>query len=175
MLKLTFASLLTAFSCAFAVAEDSVVLPKDVPPVMGTAEAIPPDPGYNNWYLKLVIPKVTWNVVGERKPKREWPELKVNVEEATLNLQIRYGPATQLAEDAQNRVLDVNGKRLGVEEISERLGSKAPVLVSVSGRMPDPFYLQCTKPDTLIVVLGIPSAPAPELLPQPAEAKENTK
>ena len=95
-------------------------------------------------------------------------EVKVEVEEATLDLKMHYDPATQLAADAQNRVLDLKGKRLSADEIFERLDRKTPVLVSVSGRMPDPFYLQCTKPDTLIVVLGIPSSPAPELLPQPA-------
>ena len=40
--------------------------------------------------------------------------------------------------------------------------------------MPDPFYLQCTKPDALIVVLGIPSYPAPELLPCPTVAKKTS-
>ena len=168
MLKLTVAILLVASSCSLAVAKNPGPLPSDVPPVIGTAMILPPDPGYNNWSLRLAVPKVAWKVVGERKPKREWPEFKVEVEEATLDLKMQYDPATQLAADAQNRVLDLRGKRLSADEVFERLDSKTPVLVSVSGRMPDPFYLQCTKPDTLIVVLGIPSSPAPELLPQPA-------
>jgi len=155
-------------SCVVANAEEPPALPKDVPPVISTAMILPPDPGYSNWSLRLAVPKVAWTVVGERKPKREWPEFKVEAEEATLDLKMQYDPATQLAADAQNRVLDLRGKRLSADEVFERLDSKTPVLVSVSGRMPDPFYLQCTKPDTLIVVLGIPSSPAPELLPQPA-------
>ena len=39
------------------------------------------------------------------------------------------------------------------------------VLVSVSGEMPDPFYLRCVKPDTLIVLLGLPSSREYNLLP----------
>jgi hypothetical protein len=46
--------------------------------------------------------------------------------------------------------------------------SPAAVLISVSGRMPDAFYLQCMRPDTLIVILGIPNSPAPHLLPHEA-------
>ena len=160
-------SLALVCACVVANAEEPPALPKDVPPVIGTAMILPPDPGHNNWSLRLAVPKVAWKVVGERKPKREWPEFKVEVEEATLDLKMHYDPATQLAADAQNRVLDLKGKRLSADEVFQRLDSKKPVLVSVSGRMPDPFYLQCTKPDTLIVVLGIPSSPAPELLPQP--------
>lgn len=82
-----------------------------------------------------------------------------------------YDSKTALSESAQNRVLDLKGRRLGRDEAVQRLNAKTPVLVSVSGQMLDPFYLQCTKPDTLIVVLGIPSYPAPELLPRPREAK----
>lgn len=96
----------------------------------------------------------------------------MTAEGANLTLPMTYHPATQLSEISQNRILDLKKNRLSREEALKRLASSTPVLVSVSGRMPDPFYLQCTKPDTLIVVLGIPSSPAPDLLPQPASPQQ---
>jgi len=150
---------------------DSKLLPKDVPPVIGTAVAIASSTSGDDgqWSIRLVVPKVAWEVVGEERPKIEWPEFNVTVEEAVLKLPMKYHPATQLSDNAQNRILDLTGRRLTREESEKRLVSNTTVLVSVSGRMPDPFYLQCTKPDTLIVVLGIPACPAPELLPCPKE------
>lgn len=177
MSKSSILSLLVAVFCAVADAENPVSLPKDVPPVIGTAVAITSSkPGGDNdeWSIELVVPKVAWEVVGEERPKREWREFKVTVKEAALTLQMGYHPATQLSENAQNRVLDLKGRRLKRDEALKRLDTKTPVLVSVSGRMPDPFYLQCTKPATLIVVLGIPSYPAPELLPCPTVAKKTS-
>ena len=47
-----------------------------------------------------------------------------------------------------------------------RLAKETPVLVSVTGEMPDAYYLQLTNPDALIVILGPRDGfPAPELLP----------
>ncbi len=160
------------------VNEESGALPKDVPPVIGTAIATKSQPG-GKWSVRLSVPKVTWEGVGVFRVKREWPKFKVTVQEVVLELPMGYqehhkgGRAlTQLSDNSQNRVLDLQGRRLGSDEALKRLAAKTPVLVSVSGQMPDPFYLQCTKPDTLIVVLGIPSYPAPELLPNPKAAKE---
>lgn len=150
------------------VSANTAPLPKDVPPVLGIAVAAhPAAPEGHKWSIRLAVPKVTWQVVGRRLPKKEWPVFKVTVEEAVLTLPMGYHPATQLSDHAQNRILDMTGKRLGRDEALKHLASRTPVLVSVSGRMPDPFYLQCTRPDTLIVVLGIPTSPAPELLPSP--------
>jgi hypothetical protein len=63
-------------------------------------------------------------------------------------------------------VVDLNGTELNREQILERLSKETPVLVSVSGRMPDPFFLQLTRPGALIVVLGPrDGAPSPQMLP----------
>lgn len=46
-----------------------------------------------------------------------------------------------------------------------------PVLVSVSGEMPDAYFLQLTKPDALILILGPRDGyPAPEFLPAKKQA-----
>jgi hypothetical protein len=169
MTRIVVAVAFVVCACVVANADEPPALPKDVPPVVGTAVAIPPTPSDGDkWSIKLSVPKVRWEVVGEERPKIDWPEFKTNVEDASLTLSMAYGPESQLNEIAQNRILDMKGKRLHREEALKRLASSTPVLVSVSGRRPDPFYLQTTKPDTLVVVLGIPSSPAPELLPQPA-------
>ena len=160
-------------ACVVANAEEPPALPKDVPPVVGTAVATAPtSPDGDKWSINLSVPKVKWEIVGEKRPKIDWPRFSVTAEGASLTLPMTYHPATQLSEIAQNRILDLKGKRLSREEALKRLASSTPVLVSVSGRMPDPFYLQCTKPDTLIVVLGIPSSPAPEYLPQQASPSQ---
>ena len=119
----------------------------------------------------MTIPKIAWKVVGERRPKIEWPEFRVNVEEQVLKLSMNYHAETALSEESQNRIVDLKGRRLKRDEAVKRLKEKTPVLISASGRMPDAFYLQCTKADTLIVLLGIPDAPAPQLLPR--ETKED--
>ena len=171
MTRVIFAVACVACGCVIASADESTTLPKDVPPVVGTAVAIPPTGSDDDdWSIKLTVSKVKWEIVGEERPKLDWPRFKVTAENASLILPMTYEPASALSEIAQNRILDVKGQRLSREQALKRLASSKPVLVSVSGRMPDAYYLQCTKPDTLIVVLGIPSAPAPDLLPQPVSS-----
>ncbi|MEY4565323.1 MAG: hypothetical protein RLY14_293 [Planctomycetota bacterium] len=164
--------LLTTFGCGLVSANELVSLPKDVPPVIGTAISANDS---ENWAVQLTIPRITWKIVGEQRSKIEWPELQVKVEETVLKLSMDYHPATQLSEESQNRLVDLNGRRLKRDEAVKRLKDKTPVLISVSGRMPDAFYLQCTKPDTLIVILGIPEFPAPQLLPHEITDHGRTK
>lgn len=153
-----------AFLGGFVGAAEPVALPQGVPPVTGVA-AVSGDS--NNWAVELAIPRITWEVVGEKRPKAEWSKFDVRVQEARMTLRLRYDRASQLAENSRNRIVDLQGRRLEYAEAAKLLKSRTPVLVSVSGEMPDPYHLQCVKPDTLIVILGIPDAPAPQLLPQP--------
>ena len=146
-----------------AIASDPVPVPKDVPPVL--AMAVVSDPGkgdeFREWKIRLTLPKIEWEVVGEVVPKKQWPELKAEVQMATLTL--RMGGPSQLAE---SRVVDLKGKELSRDQAVKRLEKETPVLISVSGRMPDAYFLQLTNPDALIVILGARDGyPAPELLP----------
>jgi hypothetical protein len=145
-----------------AVAQRSPPLPKDVPPLIGVA--IVGDPGQggeSEWTVELTLPRIAWQVVGEVVPKKQWPELKTEVEKTTLTL--RMGGLSQLA---PSRIVDLRGRALGRTQVVSRLKWETPVLVSVSGRMPDPYFLQLTKPDALIVILGARDGyPAPDLLP----------
>ena len=153
-------------------AAETPAFPTDVPPIVGTAIAIP-DNDSDYYSVQITIPKMRWFVVGERRPKLEWPTLKVTAESATLDLLIlndrsESAQLSQLSENAQSRIVNLNGKRLSSKEVLKRLKSSKAILVSVSGKMPNAYHLQTTKPDTLIVILGISAdMPRPDLLPQP--------
>lgn len=162
-----------ALLCGEGVLAESPPLPKDVPPVVGTA--VVTDPGKDGedseWTIRLTVPRITWEVVGEVVPKKEWPELKAEVAKGTLTL--RLGGPSALA---PSRVVDLDGKDLSRQQIVKRLEHESPVLVSLSGRMVDPYYLPLTKADALIVILGPRDGyPAPELWPAKKESAAERK
>lgn len=137
-------------------------IPKDVPPVMGSAVVGKAEAdAKGEWTIRLTVPKVRWEVVGEVVPKKSWPELRAEVEPETRTL-LMDGPS-QLA---PSRIVNVLGKELPRGEIVKRLAKETPVLVSLSGEMVDPYYLQLTREDALIVILGPRDGmPAPAWLP----------
>ena len=146
-----------------AIGKDPSGLPRNVPPVLGTAVVSDPGKGEESqeWKIKLTLPKIAWEVVGESVPKKQWPELKSEVRMTTLTL--RMGGPSQLAE---SRVVDLKGNELSRDQVVKRLENEIPVLVSVSGGMPDGYFLQLTHTDALIVILGARDGyPAPEFLP----------
>ena len=49
--------------------------------------------------------------------------------------------------------------------MKQRLASYTPVLLAVNGKMPEPFYLQCLAPDTLMVLVGESTPALFNLLP----------
>jgi hypothetical protein len=134
-----------------------------VPPILGTAAVI--DGGAADtasaWRIRVAIPTIRWQIVGEIEPKTRWPGLITEVEENTLTLEM--GGRSALRE---SRLVRLDGTQLTRAQAVERLARKTPVLVSVSGEMPDPYFLQLARADTLIVILGPrDGAPAPSLLP----------
>ncbi len=146
-------------------AKDPTPFPKDVPPVLGMAKVADVGLASDEWSMTLTLPKIAWQVVGEVVPKREWPELHVDVDKTVKTL--TFGGPSQLR---PSRVVNLQGKSLSREEIIGRLTEESPVLVAVSGRMPDQYFLQLTQEDALIVILHArDDSPAPELLP----AKKN--
>jgi hypothetical protein len=148
-------------------AADSVATPQGGAPLMGLAVALPEDPTITAeyaWLLKVQVPKIVWQITGKRRPREEWTEIKAEVEMKTLHYSMGYHRATQLADRSQNRLVDLNGKRLSREEALKRLGKDTPVLVSISD-MPDPYYLQFAKPDTLILLIGLADSEDYDLLP----------
>ena len=172
-MRLTCIILILAYYTMNSVkAGDTPAFPTDVPPIVGTAIAIP-DNDSDYYSVRLTVPKIRWFVVGERRPKLEWPTLKVTAESTTLDLLIfndrsESASLSQLSENAQSRIVNLDGKRLSSKEVLKRLKSSKAVLISVSGKMPNAYHLQTTKPDTMIAILGISAdMPRPNLLPQP--------
>ncbi|WP_425613597.1 hypothetical protein NA78x_003432 [Anatilimnocola sp. NA78] len=156
-------ALLVLSVSTLAIAGDPISFPSDVPPVIGMAVVSEPGTGDESreWKIKLTVPKIAWEVVGEVTPKKRWPELKSEVEKAILTL--RMGGPSPLT---PSRVVDLKGMELSRDQVVKRLEKEIPVLVSVSGRMPDAYFLQLTAPDSLVVILGArDNYPAPELLP----------
>ena len=138
-------------------------MPQGIPPIVGTAmiENSGRLNGVREWQIRLTVPKVSWRIEGEVLPKRSWPKLKTEVQEQTLLLRMD-GPRAL----SPSYVMERDGHVLDREEIMVKLQRETPVLVSVSGKIPDPYYLQLTQPDALIVILGArEKAPRPELLP----------
>ena len=164
--------ILAYYSMNSVKAGEKPAFPTDVPPIVGSAIAIP-DNDSDYYLVRLTVPKIRWFVVGERRPKLEWPTLKVTAESTTLELLIfndrsESASLSQLSENVQSRIVNLNGKRLSSKEVLKRLKSSKAVLISVSGKMPNAYHLQTTKPDTMIAILGISAdMPRPNLLPQP--------
>jgi hypothetical protein len=105
-----------------------------------------------------------WRFARKVAPKTEQPELRVDVKNDTRTL-VLGGPGAP----AESRVVNVAGHDLSNDDILKRLKTDTPVLVSVSGKMVEPLYLQLTKPDALIILLGEKDGvPAPTLLPSAA-------
>ena len=138
-------------------------LPRDLPPLLAMAEFCRPESkaADGSWELKLTVPKIRWVLVGEVVPKKSWPKLRVGVQKVELHLHM--GTLSQLA---PSRVVDMKGRELDRKEIQQRLQKETPVLVALSGRMPDSYHLQLTRSDALIVILGARDlSPAVSLMP----------
>lgn len=149
-------------------ANDVPPFPKNVPPIVGTAVVADASESHGSsaWQIKLTVPKIQWEVVGEMVPKKVWPQLKADVKEVRLVLSM--GGPSQLAE---SRVADMQGRELSRDQILRRLAKETPVLLSVSGEMPDAYFLQLTDAEALIIILGPRDGyPAPGLLPAKKES-----
>lgn len=169
MVQLEWATALSIWVTCVAVAADGPTLPQQLPPILGTA--VVAKSGSNarsdEWQVRVVVPKARWEIVGDEVPKERRPELKVEVVEVVLNL--RMGGPSQLAE---SQFVDIRGKELSREQVEKRFATESPVLVAVSGMMPDARLLRLTKEDAVIVLLGPRDGqPAPELLPERKTAK----
>ncbi len=138
-------------------------LPKQLPPLFGTAVVVkhPTDPNETHWQVRLTFPKTQWEVIGKVVPKQTWPEVRTDVKKTSIVLS--FGGPSALAE---SQIVNRSGKSLERNEVESRLSEETPVLISVSGKMLDDYYLQLFKPDSIVVILGPrDGAPAPQLLP----------
>lgn len=105
--------LLAVINLELAFSDEPSSLPKDVPPVVGMAVSSDDSQG---WSVELTVPKVTWKVIGEQRPKVEWSRFQVDVEQAVLKLSLDYHQASQLPDESRNRIVDLTGRRLKRDE-----------------------------------------------------------
>jgi len=144
-------------------ADEKVAFPQRVPPVIGTAinGQSAADSDASEWAVTLTVPRARWKVVGEVIPKEKWPELDVSVDKATLTL--KMGGPSQLSE---SQFLNLEGNEISRKEVTERLKNETSVLIAVDGRMPEPYYLELLRPETIVIVLGPrEGTPRADLLP----------
>ena len=146
-----------------SAAQENDALPTTMPPLIGMA--VVHDAGLANqvgeWRIRLTLPKISWHIKGQDKPIKAWPKLETGLEKQTIMLRMD-GPSALLP----SYVVDLKGQPLNREQILARLRHETPVWVSVDGKKPDPYYLQLTYPEALIVILGDrEKAPRPDLLP----------
>jgi hypothetical protein len=76
---------------------------------------------------------------------------KVEVKSQAVH-QVGWRELTLPVDGKQVVVLDVRGKKVGAKSLPERLKQRTAVLLCVTGQPPDPFELQTTREDTLIVM-----------------------
>lgn len=151
-----------------SLSAQEVAAPKGLPPVTAMAELVQ-DGEMNDrgeWFIDLEIPRSRWQITGAMVPKREWPELEAEVE--MVALQLKFDGPSQLS---PARIVDVEGRELERETVLARFTERQPVLVATTMEMPDPFYLQLLKPESLVVILGPrEDAPRPDLYPMKTKA-----
>lgn len=159
-----FGVLLIAYT---ALADELPLLPRSVPPLIGMVSAKAAATNATSKEdeaqprIVVTVPKVRWKVVGEIVPKESWPKVEAQVEKVSITLKL--GGPSPLAE---SRFMTIEGQELEIKDVVSRLQKPQPVLISVNGDMPEPYYLQTSRPETLILILGPRDGmPAPELLP----------
>jgi hypothetical protein len=150
-MKIHFLFIIILLRAGLVFSGDLLVDQKGVPPVIGIAQVTSPDahttselPG-----ISLRIPKIHWFVVGEAIPKKQWPQLKAETKMEALRIQLD-GPSAL----SPSVVVDLSGNEVKYEEWTRLLEKETPVFVSVTGEMPDPYFFQLAKPDSLVIILG---------------------
>jgi hypothetical protein len=114
--------------------------PEGVPPLTGAAVARAVEGNGSQWSIAVTMPRDTWREVQIVMPKLNWPEpiwedVRPGIREGTMTL-----PMGDDSMPALCAVVDMNGKRLGHDQIMQQLKTKTPVLVSVTGQVPHACY-----------------------------------
>jgi hypothetical protein len=170
--------LICHFSILMALASASFAaeFPSGVPPLTGMAIAQPTegDQSHPAWNIALILDKDVWDGVWVAMPKMQWPELKSERDESRPGF--RLGTLTlPMGVDSQPafcRVVGMHGQKLGRDQVLRQLKAKTPVLISVSGKMPDARYLRLPTAASVIVLLG-PGNKQDKIISPLATAKES--
>lgn len=128
-----------------------------LPPLTGMAVARSMDGERQEaeWTLSVTLGEEAWQAVGQVLPAREWPEITwERVRGSTASLGTMTFPMDGSASPVLCRVLDLDGKEVGRDRALEDLGTEKRLLVSATGRIPEPRYRRLPSQAALIVVLG---------------------
>ena len=151
--KQSVAIAITLLLATVAHSQDKVQVPQDVPPVVGMALSMElSDDPEAHYQVELVMPSIRYKIVPRENRKGKvasWNQVVANAKSSTRVL--KFGTPSQIPD---SRIVDINGKELSAKSILKRLENRSPVLVSVSGRMVDPYYLQLAKKDVVIIILS---------------------
>ena len=131
--------------------------PSDLPPILCLATASK-GPG-KSVVVQVSVPRLAAKVKGKTIPKRGLPKVKVTVLRRELRVVLNPDSPSQLVGSG---FFTLSGDPVEPGEILRRLKKDVPVLLSATGKMIDPYYLQVVKPETLLLVLG-PRDGAPNL------------
>ena len=138
---------------AVAQGEDQIGLPQDIAPVIGMATAKPITERIDGEYqIELVLPAVQYDIVHRVIGLGKTAILDdVETETTPITRTLLFGGNSQIPD---SRVVDNAGNELTKNSVLERLQNPTAVLVSVSGKKVDPYYLQLVKDDAIIIMLG---------------------
>ena len=138
---------------AVAQGEDQIGLPQDIAPVIGMATAKPITERIDGEYqIELVLPAVQYDIVHRVIDLGKTAILDdVETETTPITRTLLFGGSSQIPD---SRVVDNAGNELTKNSVLERLQNPTAVLVSVSGKKVDPYYLQLVKDDAIIIMLG---------------------
>ena len=139
-----------------AKSQNEASLPRDIPPVVAVATAKANNNGQAAAYrIDLVIPAIRYEIVrrqlnaNSNTKTADFNEVVTQVK--PMSRVLRFQTLSQIPD---SKVVDVAGKPLDTQTVLQRLQQPTPVLVSVSGKMVDPYYLQLINKDAVIIVLS---------------------
>lgn len=136
-----------------ATAQDQIALPRDIPPVLAMATAkTSTDLVDGRYQITLAVPSIAYDIVHREVRMGKlavWDEVATKTQLDTRVIKLES--SSQIPD---SRFVDTTGKQLDGETILRRLTKQTPVLISISGRMVDPYYLQLLKEDTILILLS---------------------
>lgn len=126
-----------------------------LPPLTGVAVARAIDGQGADWTISVTLGKEVWQTVGQVMPDLEWPgitweRIPHSTESVgTMTFSMAGSDATHLC-----RVVDLDGNDVDRDRVLNDLATERRLLVSASGRIPEPRYRRLPTQAELIVVLG---------------------
>jgi hypothetical protein len=126
-----------------------------LPPLTGVAVARATGGQGAEWTLSVTLRKEVWHAVAPAMPRKEWPQVTwERVPGSTVSLGTMTFSMGGSADPALCTVVDLEGREVGRDRVLKELETERRLLVSLSGRIPEPRYRRLPSQAELIVVLG---------------------